>query len=108
MRNPLLVFKLVQRVANFLKDMEGEQERIPGFFFWVISCLVIKYAWQSQLVFSRKIQGLPLAALAEQYEGENAFTEDLGEVAHAILRIHFIYDLNVTDVSPTCFHALHL
>ena len=59
-------------------------------------------------ILVEKIPGLPLTDLAKEFEGGNAFIEDLGEVVDAILRIHFIYDLNVTEVFPKQLEAIHL
>ena len=44
-----------------------------------------------------------MAELAEEHKGTVPLRDDMTDFANAILRIQFVHDLNVTDVSPKVF-----
>lgn len=46
---------------------------------------------------------LPLSQLDKQFGDGFPLEEDLIEAVDALLRVHFIYNLNVTDVRPKTF-----
>ena len=107
MRNPLSIFKLVQRVANFLKNTKGEHEGVLSTFLvsYLVKSMVNKLR-NHHVCSLVKTKGLPLTEIAEEFVEGNAFIEDLAEVADAILRIHFIYGLNVTEVKSCSLFML--
>ena len=78
--NPLAIFRIIIRVAHFFKHMRQQSNGFPD---------------------------LPLNVLQKHGSaGGIPLKNDLADAARGILRIHFMYDLNVSDVRNVCSHSL--
>ena len=80
--NPLAIFRIIARVAYFFQHMRPESNGFPD---------------------------LPLIVLQKQAgAGAIPLKNDLPDAARGILRINFMYDLNVSDVRHLCNYVLIL
>ena len=93
LRNPLARFKLIARIVHFFRTTNNDQPLdVSGKF----STMLTHQEYASYTLISL---GLPVNKIKEESKSAGPpLRADLFAAADAILRIHFTYDLNVTDV----------